>query len=250
MNKQKIVITDLRTQEARDALAFLREIGYEVLTIPENISRWDEAALSAYVQDNQENLIAVIHPAPPVFQKPMLEITEEEFAQARDDGAISAWCVTKVFGNLFREKGFGSIIYLNSFHAEKPMGRGFLFSAGCGAVQMLAREVNQDYGTAGVHSYFIQRGITANDPEAKSDISPIYYGTNLRYPERQLPQAGYLNPLLAFLVTPGAAPLAGSDLRADGGMSMYYGERISDEKAEELHQEYLRSVYRQEEAAK
>ena len=31
--------------------------------------------------------------------------------------------------------------------------------------------------------------------------------------------------LLAFLLTPAAASLCGSDLRADGGMTMYYGER-------------------------
>ena len=163
---------------------------------------------------------------------------------------MAAWCVTKVFGGIFREKKAGTLIYLNSFHAEKPVGYGFLFSAGCGAVQMLAREVNQDYGTSGVRSFFIQRGITPSDPDGRSDLSPIYYGVDLRYPERHMPQRGYLNALIAFLLTPGAAPLSGSDLRADGGMSMYYGERISEEKAKQVREEYLRDLYRQQEATK
>ena len=77
----------------------------------------------------------------------------------------------------------------------------------------------------------------------------ICYGVNMRYPDRQLPQRGYLNGLIAFLLTPAAEPLAGSDLRADGGMSMYYGERISEEKAREVREQYLRELY-PEEAAK
>ena len=37
-----------------------------------------------------------------------------------------------------------------------------------------------------------------------------------------------LNPLLAYLLSPEAAPLNGSDLRADGGMTMYYGQRANE----------------------
>ena len=43
-----------------------------------------------------------------------------------------------------------------------------------------------------------------------------------------IPAADQLNDLVAFLLTPAASPLAGSDLRADGGMTMYYGERRKD----------------------
>ena len=249
MSNNKVIITDLRTQEARDILAFLNENGYEAVAVPEDVRLWDEAALSAFAETQREGLTAVIHPAPPLFQKSLEEITEEDFAAARDDGPLSAWCVTKIFGGIFRENRAGTIIYLNSFHAEKPVGYGFLFSGGCGAVQMLAREVNQDYGTSGVRSFFIQRGVTSSDPDARSDLSAIYYGVDMRYPDRQLPQRGYLNGLIAFLLTPAAAPLAGSDLRADGGMSMYYGERISEEKAREVREQYLRELY-PEEAAK
>ena len=162
---------------------------------------------------------------------------------------MAAWCVTKVFCERMRQNGGGSMIYLNSIHAEKPVGHGALFSMGCAAAQMLCKEVNQDYGTSGVRSFFIQRGVTSSDPDARSDLSAIYYGVDMRYPDRQLPQRGYLNGLIAFLLTPAAAPLAGSDLRADGGMSMYYGERISEEKAREVREQYLRELY-PEEAAK
>ena len=229
-----VVITDLRTQEARDAAAYLAEQGYEVRSVPQDVPLWDEAALSAFALPLRDTLAGVIHPAPPLFLSSLLETSEEAFARARDEGPLSAWCVAKVFGTLFRDRGEGCLIFLSSIHAEKPVGHGFLFSTGCAAVQMLAREVNQDYGTAGVRSYFIQRGPTASDPDAKTPLSTLYCGVPLRYPARRMPDQGALNPLLACLLTPGAAPLAGSDLRADGGMTMYYGERISEEQALEI----------------
>ena len=117
------------------------------------------------------------------------------------------------------------MIYLNSIHAEKPVGNGALFSMTCAATQMLAKEANQEYAQFGVNVYFIQKGITDNDPDSKSPVSAVYYGVDLRYPAREMPEKGYLNELIAFLLTPGAAPLSGADLRADGGMVMYYAHR-------------------------
>ncbi len=225
MSEKKIIITDLRTQEAKDALSYFAAQGWEAVAVPEDMRLWDEAALSAFAAAHEESLAAVIHPAPPLVSCGFEEADEDMFAQAGNEGAVAAWCVTKVFGGIFRGKGDGAIIYLNSIHAEKPVGRGFLFSANCAAVQMLQREANQDYGPDGVRTFFVQRGISPDDPDGRSDVSPLYYGVDLRYASRRMPERGSLNELLAFLTTPGAAPLMGADLRADGGMTMYYGHR-------------------------
>ena len=225
MERKTIIITDLRTREARDALDYFAAQGWEALAVPRDVCLWDEAALSAFAAAHAETLAAVIHPAPPLLLCGFEEADEATFARAGNEGAIAAWCVTKVFGGIFREKREGVIIYLNSIHAEKPVGRGFLFSTGCGAAQMLQREANQDYGPDGVRTYFVQRGISPDDPDGQSDVSPLYFGVDMRYPSRHMPERGSLNGLLAFLTTPAAAPLMGSDLRADGGMTMYYGHR-------------------------
>ena len=228
MTMKSVVITDLRTAAAREAQAYLSAQGWEVLVPPNGCRLWKEEEVRAFAASCPENLAGFIHPAPPAFQCALEKADEQAVARARDEGPLSAWCVTKVFGERFRKQGSGVMIYLNSIHAEKPMGYGFLFSAGCGAVQMLNREVNQDYGPDGVRSFFIQRGPWADDPDLRSDVTNFYYGTDLRYPARKLPEAGSLNRLLEFLLSPAAAPLAGSDLRADGGMTMYYGERQAE----------------------
>ena len=226
-----VVITDLRTPQMRSAREYLLSQGWQVLSPPDGCRLWKEAEVRAFAAACPEDLSGVIHPAPPVFQCSLEQAEEETVAAARDEGPLAAWCVTKVFGERFRARGGGTLIYCGSVHAEKPMGYGFLFSGGCGAVQMLNREANQDYGTSGVRTYYLQRGPTAADPDLENDLTQFYTGTALRYPERRLPDENSLNPLLAFLLTPAAAPLAGSDLRADGGMTMYYGERTDTARA-------------------
>ena len=228
MTVDSVWITDLRTPEMREAREDLTARGWQVLTSPEGLCLWDEEAVRAFLAPCRESLQGVIHPVPPAFQSPLETTDEAQAARARDEGVMAAWCVTKTAGEIFRKKGSGSLIYVGSIHAEKPMGYGTLFSAGCGAVQMLNREVSQDYGPDGVRSFFIQRGPSAEAPELKSDLTDLYYGTDLRYPLRKYPEAGQLNGLLAFLLTPAAAPLNGSDLRADGGMTMYYGQRLQE----------------------
>lgn len=221
-------ITDLRTREMREAREYLSAHGWQVLLSPADLRLWEEEAVGAFLAPYRDTLCGVIHPSPPAFRSPLEETDEAQAARARDEGVMAAWCVTKTAGAIFREKGSGCLIYVSSIHAEKPMGYGSLFSAGCGAVQMLNREASQDYGADGVMSFFIQRGPSAEEPDLKSDLTDLYYGTDLRYPLRKYPEAGHLNGLLAFLLTPAAASLNGSDLRADGGMTLYYGQRIPE----------------------
>lgn len=223
--KKTVVITDLRSVSAQCAAEYLAQQGYDVQIVPDSICLWDEAALAAFAQPLADSLHGVIHPAPPKVLGGIDQITAEDWQRARDEGPMAAFCVTKVFCNILREKQQGAIIYLNSIHAEKPVGKGMLFSMGCGAVQMLCREVNQDYGEQGVNCYFVQQGIGAGEDECISDVSPIYCGVDLRYPARKIPPCDQLNGLLAFLLTDAAVALSGSDLRADSGLTMYYNHR-------------------------
>ncbi|MBQ8313465.1 MAG: SDR family oxidoreductase [Clostridia bacterium] len=235
--KKTVVITDARSVSAKCAAEYLAAQGWDVQLVPENVCLWDEAALTAFAQGVAETLHAVIHPAPEKILGGIDQLTEDDWRRARDEGPVAAFCVTKVFCNILREKQQGAIIYLNSIHAEKPVGKGMLFSMGCGAVQMLCREINQDYGRQGVNCYFVQQGIGEGEEGCISDASPLYCGVDLRYPARKIPPKDHLNGLLAFLLTDAAAPLSGSDLRADGGMTMYYNHRSKEEGRRYVNEE-------------
>jgi len=224
MNKT-VIFTSTAMAEAADAAAFLASRECQVVTVPGEVCLWDEDALRAFAAPYAASLLGVVHPAPERILGSVESVTEEQWVQATNEGPLAAWCVTKVFCGIMKENGRGSMIYLNSIHAEKPVGNGALFSMGCGAVQMLQMEANQDYAEFGVNTYFIQKGISSTDPESQSPVSGVYFGTDLRYPQRKMPEPGYLNDLIAYLLTPEAAPLSGADLRADAGMTMFYVHR-------------------------
>ena len=227
--KQTIILTGDRMAEARDIRSHLLSLGYRVETVPETVCLWDEEALRFFALPFEDSITGVIHPAPERITGSVETLTAKQWDRAANEGPLAAWCVTKVFCGLMKEHGGGSMIYLNSIHAEKPVGFGALFSMGCAAVQMLSREACQDYGEFNVRTFFIQKGITDTDPDSKSPVSSVYFGTDLRYPQRKLPEKGWLNGLIEFLLTPEAAPLSGSDLRADGGMTLYYTHRRKTE---------------------
>lgn len=235
MNEQhkRVLLTDTREPQARIAAQYLREQGYEVIeNDPDTgVKLSDEAALEAWA-DMLPALCGVIHPAPPRILAKTEDATEEQWLQAREDGVIAAWAVTKVFCGRMKRQGYGAMIYLGSVHAEKPVGGGFLFSLGCGAAEMLCREASQDYAQFGVRCFYVQRGPMEEDLYCRSNLSHYYYGLDVRYPRRETPQDGYLNGLLAFLLTDTSWPLNGADLRADGGVSMYYGHRYKLEGRE------------------
>ncbi len=222
-NDKIVVITDLRTEEARGAKEYLTGLGYEVVTPPEDIHLWKEEELTAFAGPLKERLYGVIHPAPPITKGGILEVSEEDWERTSNEGAIAAFMVAKVFCTIFREKKGGTLIFLNSIHAEKPMGKGILYSLNCGAVDMLSREAAQDYSESGVNVFFVEKGIT--DPEAgKSDASALYYGVDLRYPRREMPKPDYLNGLLAFMLTDAAYPLTGQPVMADAGLTGFYNQ--------------------------
>ncbi|MBE5803963.1 MAG: SDR family oxidoreductase [Clostridiales bacterium] len=233
--KKTVVITDARSVSAKCAAEYLARQGYDVQIVPETICLWDEAALAAFAQPLAETLHGVIHPAPEKILGGIEQFSGDDWKRARDEGPMAAFCVTKVFCNIMREKRQGAIIYLNSIHAEKPVGEGMLFSMGCGAVQMLCREINQDYGEQGVNCFFVQKGIEEGEENCISNVSPIYCGVDQRYPTRKMPAQDHLNGLLAFLLTDAAAPLTGSDLRADGGLTMFYNHRKRTEGRRYVH---------------
>lgn len=222
MEHKAVIITDRRSVQAQEAEAYLKTLGYQVICVPDSLSLCDEQALSAFAEPYKDDLCGVIHPAPPRILGGIEQVTEEDWIRAREEGPIAALVVARVFCGMFREKGQGSLIFLNSIHAEKPVGRGFLYSTGCGAVQMLARELTVDYGADNVNIFFVQQGIAEEDLSSRSDVTPLYCGVDMRYPLRKMPEKGSLNGLLAFLLTPAAQPLTGSDLRADGGLTLFY----------------------------
>jgi len=228
--------TDNRDPVARAAAAYLTERNWRVAlndlggeTPPgcegTQVDLTDAEAIHETVGTFGDALWGVVHSAPPPVHASIESADDELWAKAFESGPLAATLVTAAAGAHLAGLERGAILYLGSIHAEKPMGHGFLYTIGCSATQMLCREAALDYGAKNVHCIYLQRGVMAHDMANRSAVSNLYTGAASRYPQRRIPDPGSLNKLIEFLLGDGAAPLNGSDLRADEGYAMYYGNQ-------------------------
>lgn len=172
------------------------------------------------------DLKAVIIPTADIHPISIEDADESNWDMAFKNGALVSMLMTRAAGEHYRIKGDGgAIIYLGSIHAEKPTGGDFMYSIQCSATQMMCREAAIAYGEYNVNCFYIQRGVMEHDIEKVGQMSNIYSGTGLRYPKKKLPTPNSLNGLIEFLLTDSASPLSGSDIKADEGLTMYYGNR-------------------------
>ena len=205
-------ITDTVSSEAAE---YIKTMGYTPVI--------GESDIELY----KEDLVGAILANPPVtlMRGGIEDTTDEMWANARDIFVVPIFNITQVVGKIFMQNKKGSIIYLNSIHADKPVGGGFLYTMGCAAVQALCREAALIYGSHNVGCYNVMRGIVEGEEAYfTSEYSSLYHNSELRFPKEKLPSSGSLNELCAFLLSGGAYILNGTDLQADEGFRLYYGK--------------------------
>ncbi|NLG25243.1 MAG: SDR family oxidoreductase [Clostridiales bacterium] len=168
-------------------------------------------------------LAGAVHFAPPPRPVPIEDADDRAIAGALRAGALSSLLLARAAGDAMAAQGRGALIFVGDLHAEKPTGCAPLHAMNVAAMQMLSREAALDYGRRGLSSFFVMRGPAEGDAPMESGVSNLREGAAIRHPDGALPPAGHLGGLIAFLLTDGARPLNGADLRADSGYAMYYG---------------------------
>jgi len=197
--------------------------------VSKNIAEYIKTAGYTPVSENMEqyknNMTGAILANPPAIRGSIENTTDEMWRSARDAFAAPMLDLTQKIGKILSKNKKGSIIFLNSIHAEKPIGDGFLYTAGCAAVQALCREAALIYGSYNVGCFNIMRGIVEGEESyLTSGYSPVYHSGDLRFPKERVPPAYSLNELCVFLLSKNSYILNGSDLYADEGFRMYYGK--------------------------
>ena len=218
-------IKDIVSSEVAE---YIKTSGYTpVFADDSSIDLSSPEELNNFLEPYKDNLTGVIiaNPTVNLMRGGIEDTTDEMWKSARDIFIAPILNITQVFGKIFMQNKNGSIIYLNSVHAEKPVGGGFLYTMGCAAVQALCREAALIYGSYNIGCYNIMRGIVeGEDAYFTSDFSPIHHSGELRFPQERLPAKTSLNELCDFLLRDSAYILNGSDLRADEGFTLYYGK--------------------------
>jgi NAD(P)-dependent dehydrogenase (short-subunit alcohol dehydrogenase family) len=223
---EKFVYFNNMTDIVSSAVAeYIKTIGYTPITAGIDVDLKSEESVNNFLEPYKNNLIGAILANPMPIRGSIEDTTDEMWKESRDIFVVPMLNITQVVGKIFMQNQKGSIIYLNSIHADKPIGSGFLYSTGCAAVQALCREAALVYGSHNVGCYNIMRGIVEGEETYfTSDYSSIHHNGELRFPKERTPSANSLNELCAFLLSGGAYILNGADLNADEGFRLFYGK--------------------------
>jgi len=225
MVKKYVYFNSTEDIVASEVAKHLEAIGYTPIVSGTGIDLTSAESVGRFLEPYGDDLAGAVLVNPDIMRGTIEDVTDEMWDKARDVFPMAMLNLTQVTGRMLSHNQRGSIIYLNSIHAEKPIGNGLLYTMGCAAVQMLCREAAIVYGSQNVGVYNIMRGIVeGEDNYFTSEYSPIYHNGELRFPKEKLPSAKSLNELCAFLLSGGAYILNGTDLQADEGFRLYFGK--------------------------
>ncbi len=154
------------------------------------------------------------------------DCTEEVYDHIMKTNAKSAFFLTQIIGGEMVKAGRGKVIYIGSIHDEKPTGSAFVYSLSKGALKMLSHEAALELGRSGVDVHLVELGPISGDAERfESDLSGIYHDVEMKIPNKRLGTETDLADLVVFLSSDEARYLNGTDIRLDGGFTLYYMDK-------------------------
>ena len=225
MGNKFIFFNSTEDTVASEVAEYIGTLGYTPVISGGGIGLTSEKDVNNLLEPYKRGLVGAILANPAIIHGEIENTSDDMWARARDSFSVTMFNITQVAGKILSQNQRGSIIYLNSIHADKPVGNGFLYTMGCAATQMLCREAAAAYGKNNVGCYNIMRGIVEGEEAYfTSEYSPVHHNSEVRFPKEKLPSAKSLNELCAFLLSGGAYILNGTDLHADEGFRLYYGK--------------------------
>lgn len=154
----------------------------------------------------------------------ILSEDERRFQALFDHHVKTAFLLTKHVGRYFAKQSRGSVIYIGSFHDEKPTGASLPFSCSMGAIKMLHREAAIQMAGQGNSYILLEVGPMKQDIEKmRGTLSPLYDHTKDCIPRQELIGGGEISQAVKKLI--GDSSLNGSEIRVDAGFLLHYEVR-------------------------
>lgn len=139
---------------------------------------------------------------------------------------LSAFSACRHFGTLMAQRGRGSILFLSSTCALKPLGADTAYSVSQGALLMMQKELSLFFGNRGVRvNTVLAEPLAEQEEHFRSDYLKVDYDVPSKSPLHRRVTAREVADACLFLMGDGASGVNGETLRVDGGLEGYYFDR-------------------------
>jgi len=209
------------TSSAEEVVQSIREVGSEAIAIQADVRNREQVErMVTEAQRTFGSIDALVSNAAMSFvQKPIREITWEEFSQKLNDDMQAAFNVTAAVTPFMSKNGYGRIVYVSTGLAKHPQLGFAIHGTAKAAITQFARYVAQEFGPAGITANVIAPGFvtterTTRQPQALRDR--LLANTPLGH----LATAEDIANTIAAYVSEETRFVTGSYIPVDGGMFM------------------------------
>lgn len=211
----KVVFTDLNEEEGR---ILEKEIGGNVKFIKQDVT--DAASWEKVVEDTKKifgQVNILVNNAGISINKPLLEITEDEYRKIVDINQVSVFLGTKAVAASMKKAGNGSIINISSMNGL--VGGAIGYTDTKFAVRGMTKAAAIQLSPLGIRVNSVHPGVIETPMVTEGDSYEVIEKLSKQIPIRRMAKSEEVSNLVLYLASDESSYSTGSEFVIDGGLT-------------------------------
>ena len=211
----KVVFTDLNEEEGR---ILEKEIGGNVKFIKQDVT--DAASWEKVVEDTEKifgQVNILVNNAGISINKPLLEITEDEYRKIVDINPLSVFLGTKAVAASMKKSGNGSIVNISSMNGL--VGGAIGYTDTKFAVRGMTKAAAIQLSPLGIRVNSVHPGVIETPMVTEGDSYEVIKKLSKQIPIRRMAKSEEVSNLVLYLASDESSYSTGSEFVIDGGLT-------------------------------
>lgn len=211
----KVVFTDLNEEEGR---ILEKEIGGNVKFIKQDVT--DAASWEKVVEDTEKifgQVNILVNNAGISINKPLLEITEDEYRKIVDINQVSVFLGTKAVAASMKKVGNGSIVNISSMNGL--VGGAIGYTDTKFAVRGMTKAAAIQLSPLGIRVNSVHPGVIETPMVTEGDSYEVIKKLSKQIPIRRMAKSEEVSNLVLYLASDESSYSTGSEFVIDGGLT-------------------------------
>jgi NAD(P)-dependent dehydrogenase (short-subunit alcohol dehydrogenase family) len=213
----RMVLADWAAKPLEAVAAELRDAGAEVELVVADLSDPEAPARVIEAANKYDGIDALISNAGIIHRATLLELTLEDYERTFAINTRPTWLLAKAAHPLLKVAR-GAIVATASIAAYEPTPALGVYSSSKAALLMLIRQIACDWGHDGIRANSVSPGSTNTNISKNAGIDTVPAANRVaNNPLGFIAEPDDQSAVIAFLVSPGARFITGTDIVVDGG---------------------------------
>ncbi|MGC9342742.1 MAG: SDR family NAD(P)-dependent oxidoreductase [Bacteroidales bacterium] len=219
----RVVIAELRPEKSEETAQKIRlETGAEVISIPTDVSVEEDVLYMVEKTIERFGRIDIlINNAARILQRPVLEMTTEEFESImRNNSTSVVMCCREVAREMVKQGQGGKIVNFSSIHAMISEPNCSAYTAAKGAIEAFSRTLATELARHKINVNCIEPGATYSELTTPMYTKQVVEALYKRVPMKEIARPEWIARGVVFLASDDSRYMTGEVLVMDGGYRM------------------------------